>query len=296
MPPFFLYSIIHKIGLLIMINISDVSFQYRNVTKPILDGFSLHIAKGEFVGIIGPTGCGKSTICYLLNGLIPHLIKGTFQGSVLVNGVNTVSSTVGEMSQFVGYMLQEPSFQIATPHVRSEIAFGMENVGVPRNEMEKRLETVLELLNIKHLEHKTTSELSEGEKQRIILASILTLNPEILVLDECSSMLDITSKTNLALTLKELNSKKGKTIIMVEHDLDYLLALTERIILIDKGEIVADGPTGEILTNVDLLTKHNLKPPELVELFHELQKEGLPIDVIPSNYQIAEKKLRSWLK
>ncbi|MHA1242933.1 MAG: energy-coupling factor ABC transporter ATP-binding protein [Candidatus Heimdallarchaeota archaeon] len=279
-----------------MIDINNIRFQYSSAEKPILNDFSLQIVKGEFIGIIGPTGCGKSTICYLFNGLIPHLIKGSFQGSVSINGIDTLSSSVGELSQSVGYMLQEPSFQIATPHVKSEIAFGMENMGLPRSEMEARLNFVMDTLNIQHLQDRATSDLSEGEKQRVILASILAMKPEILVLDECSSMLDIASKNKLAVTLKELNKDHNKTIIMIDHDLDYLLSLADRIILINDGQIIADNSIDKILTDVQLLTSNGLIPPEIVKLFDEFKKEGIPVDALPANYKIAEKKIRSWLK
>ncbi|MHA1125921.1 MAG: energy-coupling factor ABC transporter ATP-binding protein [Candidatus Heimdallarchaeota archaeon] len=279
-----------------MIEINNIRFQYSNTEKPILNDFSLQISKGEFIGIIGPTGCGKSTICYLFNGLIPHLIKGTFQGSASINGLDTLTSSVGELSKLVGYMLQEPSFQIATPHVKSEIAFGMENMGLPRDEMEERLHFVLDTLNIQHLQERATSDMSEGEKQRVILASILAMKPEILVLDECSSMLDIASKNKLATTLKDLNKKHNKTIVMVDHDLDYLLSLVDRIILINEGQIIADNSTDKILTDIKLLTSNGLIPPEIVKLFNEIKKDGIPVDTLPASYKIAEKKIRSWLK
>ena len=279
-----------------MIDINNIRFQYSSAEKPILNDFSLQIVKGEFIGIIGPTGCGKSTICYLFNGLIPHLIKGSFQGSTSINGIDTLSLSVGELSKSVGYMLQEPSYQIATPHVKSEIAFGMENMGLPRSEMEERLNFVMDTLNIQHLQDRATSDLSEGEKQRVILASILAMKQEILVLDECSSMLDIASKNKLAVTLKELNKDHNKTIIMVDHDLDYLLSLADRIILINDGQIIADNSIDKILTDVQLLTLNGLIPPEIVKLFDEFNKNGIPVDVLPANYKIAEKKIRSWLK
>ena len=224
------------------------------------------------------------------------MIKGSFQGSTSINGIDTLSLSVGELSKSVGYMLQEPSYQIATPHVKSEIAFGMENMGLPRSEMEERLNFVMDTLNIQHLQDRATSDLSEGEKQRVILASILAMKPEILVLDECSSMLDIASKNKLAVTLKELNKDHNKTIIMVDHDLDYLLSLADRIILINDGQIIADNSIDKILTDVQLLTLNGLIPPEIVKLFDEFNKNGIPVDVLPANYKIAEKKIRSWLK
>lgn len=278
-----------------MITLDSVTFRYFGTSKNVLEDISLEVVNGEFVGIIGPTGCGKSTLCYLLNGLIPHTLKGDFVGDVFIGNSNTKETKVEELSTFVGYMLQEPSFQIATPFVESEIVFGMENLGILPKEMKERLETIMKVLGIENLRTKATSDLSEGEKQRVILASILVMHPEILVLDECTSMLDVHSKKELRKTLDQLNAKEGKTIIMVEHDLDYLLDLTNRIILLNDGCIVADGPTEEILTNSTLLKANGLEPPRLIQLFETLKEHQVPIKRPPSSYDQAFKLMRSWL-
>ncbi len=279
-----------------MIDIHKVSFQYLSSSTKIFENLSLQIEKGEFVGIIGPTGCGKSTLCYMLNGLIPYSIKGYFSGDVSVSGKKLVDETVEEMSSVVGYMLQEPSFQIATPNVTSEIAFGMENLGIAREEIVKRLDSVLETLGIDYLKNRATADLSEGEKQRVILASILAMDPQILVLDECSSMLDLPSKLELATTLKQLNKEEQKTVVMIEHDLDYLLELADRIILINNGQIIADGPTAKILTDIDLLRDNDLVPPTIVSLFHEIKKESNFDVEIPTSYSQATEILGKMLK
>ncbi|MBD3189529.1 MAG: ATP-binding cassette domain-containing protein [Candidatus Heimdallarchaeota archaeon] len=278
-----------------MINISNVSFRYFSTQKAILEDFSLQIRKGELVGIVGPTGSGKSTICYLFNGLIPHAFTGDFKGSISVAGLNPEKETVEKMSGYVGLMLQEPSFQMASPFVESEIAFGMENFAVPREEMKRRMDKVTKLLDITHLRKRATANLSEGEKQRVILASILAMEPEILVLDECSSMLDLSSKNKLATTLRELH-EDGLTIILTDHDLDFLYSLVSRVLLVNQGEIIADGSPQELLTDIDLLKKNGLIPPFLVSLFHELKEQGLPVTTYPSDYSEAEKILRSWLR
>jgi energy-coupling factor transport system ATP-binding protein len=217
-----------------MISIQNVNFKYSRATKTILENFSLEIKEKEIIGIIGPTGSGKSTICYLLNGLIPHNFKGNFSGSVIVKGRDVSKESVETMSEIIGYMLQEPSFQIASPFVESEITFGMENFGLSIEEMDNRLVSIMEKLGISHLREQPTSELSEGEKQKVVLASILVMNPPILVLDESSSMVDTTSKKQLIEILRELNYQEGKTIILVDHDLDFLSQIVNRIILINN--------------------------------------------------------------
>ncbi len=278
-----------------MIEIEQVNFRYLNSEKFILRNFSLKIPKGEILGIIGPTGSGKSTICYLFNGLIPHTIKGTFSGKIEINGKNTISTTVEVMSEKIGYILQEPSFQIASPHVESEITFGMENLAVPVEKMDQSINEILEKLNITHLRYRQTSNLSEGEKQKVILASILAMKPEILVLDESSSMIDSTSKINLIQTLKELN-QEGKTIIIIDHDLDFIAQLATRILLINDGKIIADGKPSAILANVDLLKANGLIPTTITSLFYELKKNKLPVNEIPIFLSDAVKIMEEWLR
>jgi energy-coupling factor transport system ATP-binding protein len=278
-----------------MIEIKQVNFRYPNSKKPILQDFSLNISKGEILGIIGPTGSGKSTICYLFNGLIPHTIKGNFSGSVTIDSIDTATSSVEEMSEKIGYILQEPSFQIASPHVESEITFGMENLGIPREEMDKKLNIILEKLGIIHLRYRQTANLSEGEKQKVILASILTMEPELLVLDESSSMVDTTSKMNLIQTLKELNQEEQKTIVIIDHDLDLIAQIATRILLINDGKIIADGTPREILTDVKLLTENGLIPTNITSLFQELKEKDLPVKDIPLSFSEATKILEKWL-
>ncbi|NHJ32684.1 MAG: ABC transporter ATP-binding protein [Asgard group archaeon] len=278
-----------------MIEIENVYFQYINSIKPILQDFSLNISKGEIVGIIGPTGSGKSTICYLFNGLIPHTIKGNFSGSVIIDSKSTTDSTVEEMSQKIGYVLQEPSFQIASPHVESEITFGMENLGLSFEEMDAKLTNVLEKLSITHLRNRQTANLSEGEKQKVILASILAMEPEILVLDESSSMVDTTSKSDLIEILKDLNQKEQKTIVMIDHDLDLIAQVATRILLVNNGKIIVDGPANEIITNAEILMENDLIPPTITSLFYEFKKNSLPVKRIPSSFEGATKVLEEWL-
>ncbi|MBK5112481.1 MAG: ATP-binding cassette domain-containing protein [Candidatus Heimdallarchaeota archaeon] len=278
-----------------MIEIVKVNFRYLNSKKSILQDFSLEISKGEILGIIGPTGSGKSTICYLFNGLIPHTIKGNFSGSVIINGKNTVDSSVEEMSEKIGYILQEPSFQIASPHVESEITFGMENLGLSIEEMDQKLNKILEKLSITHLRYRQTANLSEGEKQKVILASILTMEPGILVLDESSSMVDTTSKTNLIQTLRELNQEEQKTIVIIDHDLDLIAQIATRILLINEGRIIADGQPQDILTDVKLLRENGLIPTSITSLFHELKENELPVKKLPLSFSEATKILEEWL-
>jgi len=240
-----------------MIEIEKVNFRYLNSKKSILQDFSLNISEGEIVGIIGPTGSGKSTICYLFNGLIPHTIKGIFTGSIIIDGKNTADASV--------------------------------------EEMDDKLNEIIQKLNISHLRYRQTANLSEGEKQKVILASILTMEPKILVLDESSSMVDTTSKINLMKTLKDLNQKEQKTIIIIDHDLDFIAQIATRILLINDGKIIEDDTPSNILTDVKLLRENGLIPATIPSLFYELKGSNLPVSKIPTSSEEATKILVEWL-
>ncbi|MHA1211959.1 MAG: energy-coupling factor ABC transporter ATP-binding protein, partial [Candidatus Heimdallarchaeota archaeon] len=203
--------------------------------------------------------------------------------------------SVETMSEKVGYMLQEPSFQIASPFVESEITFGMENFAVPVEDMDTRLKIILDKLGITHLRYRATSDLSEGEKQKVVLASILVMNPSILVLDESSSMVDSTSKKELADILTTINSLEGKTIILIDHDLDFIASVASRVLLINNGEIIADGSPSKILTDTELLVENGLTPPTLTTLFQALKDKNLSLKEIPTTYPEALKQLRRFL-
>ncbi len=277
-----------------MIELRNVSFTYAGSNRRVLQNLSLEIARGESVGIIGPTGSGKSTLCYLFNGLIPHHFSGKFQGEVLVSERNVIKETIESMSQIVGYMLQEPSLQIASPFVESEITFGMENFAVPVDQMDKRLNEIIAELGLEHLRYRATADLSEGEKQKVVLASILAMDPSILVLDESSSMVDSTSKNDLVKILTALK-KQQRTLIIIDHDLDFLAKIVDRVILINNGSIIIDGATDSVLTNNRLLIENGLIPPIFPDLFDIFQEKKLLDDPLPLSLESARKIVQKWL-
>jgi len=277
-----------------MIELTNITFRYAGAKNPILKELSLAIAEGESVGIIGPTGSGKSTLCYLFNGLIPHHFVGKFQGTVIVAQRDVAEETIERMSEIVGYMLQEPSLQIASPFVESEITFGMENFGFSFEHMDKRLNEVIEELGLTHLRHRATADLSEGEKQKVVLASILAMDPPILVLDESSSMVDSTSKKELVRILNDLRTRK-KTLILIDHDLDFLAKIVDRVLVLNKGTLVADGETTEILTDNQLLLENGLVPPTFPNFFNVFQERNLLKEQLPLTLPQAVKIAQRWL-
>jgi energy-coupling factor transport system ATP-binding protein len=229
-----------------LIRISKLSFSYGKNT--VLSKINLSVEKGEFLGIIGPVGSGKSTLLFTMNGVIPHLLGGNFEGEVLVCGMDTRKTKVSELSKTVGIVLQDPNSQIFSLRVRDEVAFALENRHMPREEIEKRVLKYLKLFGLESMLDKNPNNLSEGQKQKLTIASTLAMEPEVILLDEPSSSLDFASASRLYEILKQLN-RQGRTIIVAEHDTEMLMDNAKRIVLLKDGRIELDGPSKKILSN-----------------------------------------------
>lgn len=267
-----------------MINIHGLSFFYNGSKEPALDSISLHIKEGEFVGVIGPTGAGKSTLTLCLNGVIPHFQQGDFYGEVKVDGKDTVENDCARIAYSVGSVFQDPDAQIVSASVEEEIAFGLENLNTPRMEIASRIEESLEMTGISHLRHSSTTQLSGGQKQRVAIASAIALRPKILVLDEPTSELDPKGSLDIFNTLKKLNVEYGVTVIVVEQKMQLLTEYCSRLVVMKKGSILLDGPTRTVLTDQEMLEGIGVHSSPVTHLAYRLKKEGLyqgefPIDV-----------------
>lgn len=218
-----------------MIEFRKVSFQYNETEGNGINNINLHIKKGEFVLLSGPSGCGKTTLTRCINGLIPHFYEGNLNGCVVLNGKDISKMKLNEISMDVGSVFQDPRSQFFTTDTVSEVAFGCENNAIPRNEMKERVDHAIKELKIEQLKEKSLFELSSGERQRIAIASVHALAPEIYVLDEPSANLDAQSAEDLRKTLILLK-QKGATIIISEHRLYYLKDLVDRVIYMQRGE------------------------------------------------------------
>ena len=228
-----------------MIEIRDLSFKYKGGANYSLKGINLNVKKGECILLCGRSGCGKSTLLKLINGIIPEFYDGDISGSVMVNGMNTFTRPIYKLSKTVGSVFQNPKTQFYTTNTTDEIAFGLENYGIEREVINKRIEEVEKELHLENLMNKNIFNLSGGEKQKIAIASIYALNPEIFILDEPSSSLDIKSMKELSLTIKKLKSL-GKTIIIAEHRLWYLKDIVDRAIYLEDGKIIREYSMDEI--------------------------------------------------
>ena len=228
-----------------MIKIRELSFKYKGGANYSLKGINLNVKKGECILLCGRSGCGKSTLLKLMNGIIPEFYYGEIFGSVMVNGMNIFTTPIYKLSKNVGSVFQNPKTQFYTTNTTDEIAFGLENYGIEREVINKRIKEVEKELQLENLMNKNIFNLSGGEKQKIAIASIYTLNPEIFILDEPSSSLDIKSMKELSLTIKKLKSL-GKTIIIAEHRLWYLKEFVDRAIYLEDGKIIREYSMDEI--------------------------------------------------
>ena len=228
-----------------MIEIRELSFKYKGGSDYSLKDINLKIKKGECILLCGRSGCGKSTLLKLMNGIIPEFYDGDISGSVMVNGMNTFITPIYKLSKNVGSVFQNPKTQFYTTNTTDEIAFGLENYGIEREVINKRIKEVEKELHLENLMNKNIFNLSGGEKQKIAIASIYALNPEIFILDEPSSSLDIKSMKELSLTIKKLKSL-GKTIIIAEHRLWYLKDIVDRAIYLEDGKIIREYSMDEI--------------------------------------------------
>ena len=222
-----------------MIEIKKVSFQHENAEKPSLKNVSLTIAEGECVLLCGESGSGKTTVTRLINGLIPHFYEGKMEGCAMVNGLNVTEAELYDTARIVGSVFQNPHSQFFCVDTTSELAFGCENLGMPEDEILSRVDEAAKELNIEKLLGRSIFELSGGEKQKISCASVSALRPEMMVLDESTSNLDVHAIEELKQTLLGWKAA-GKTIVIAEHRLSWLRDLCDRVICMKDGQVAFD--------------------------------------------------------
>ena len=280
-----------------MIRFQDFSFRYQagKTEEPAdfaLKDISMEIRKGEFVGITGTSGAGKSTLTYSTSGLIPHHFSGDFYGSVEVNGMDTVEVHPEQLARFVGQVFQDIDSQMVSIVLEAVNLFGMENFQVPRDEITRRLEEVLDMLGIASLRRRQISSLSGGQKQKVAIASILALQPDIILLDEPTGELDPESTVMIYEILRRLNREFHKTVIVVEQKIMVLCAYVSRLVVLDKGKVMFDGPSDSITGEIELFKSLGINVPRVVELGYLLKKAGLYSGKIPTELDGAEKMVR----
>jgi energy-coupling factor transport system ATP-binding protein len=259
------------------VSIDNLSFAYRGKETSALKNIRGLIEDGSFVCIMGHGGAGKSSLCYSLNALIPKFFRGAYQGKVVVNGQEAALSNVASMSRQVGLVFQDFESQLFSTNVELEMAFGPENHGLPRPEIEKRIQRYLEAINLEHLKARQPATLSGGQKQRLAIGSILTLEPHILVLDEPTTDLDPEGAEEVLAIARKLRDE-GHTLVLVAPEPEMTIN-ADQIWLMREGELVAQGPPKEILRDFSNLSSSGIKPPALIELFQTMGWPEQPMTV-----------------
>ena len=279
-----------------VIKAKGLTYTYPNAAKPAIQKISLKIEKGEFIILTGPSGCGKTTLCRCLNGLIPHFYQGDLEGEIQVVGLDVADTPIHKLASHVGLVFQNPENQLFALSVEKDVAFGLENLGVPREKMRKQVDWALETAGIYDLRERTPHELSGGQQQRVTIASIIAMHPEIMVLDEPTSFLDPLGAQKIFKVIDELNKSLGMTVILVEHRLDLAARYANHVIVMDKGEIVLDGDPRTVL-NSQKARLLGVGIPKATRLYQILKEEnGLSTEKVPVTADEIAVLLRKVLK
>jgi energy-coupling factor transport system ATP-binding protein len=279
-----------------IIEIKDYEWKYTNTTEFALKGINLEIEEGTFVGVIGPNGSGKTTLAYSINGLIPGQYYGVRRGSVRIDGEEVKDYRADQLARYVGVVFSDPEAQFTAMTVEDEVVFGMENIGLTVDEIRERLEWVVPLTEIGGLMDKPPYEVSGGQKQRVALAAVLSMAPRVIVMDEPTSMLDPISRKRVFDVLNRMKREQQNTVIAIEHNLENLIPLADRMVLLYDGEILLDDETQPFFERMDLLLEHDVYPPGAMRYFYELLQRGYYRGPLPLTLDEARAALRQLLE
>ncbi|WP_246945608.1 energy-coupling factor ABC transporter ATP-binding protein [Bacillus pinisoli] len=268
-----------------ILTVDEVSYEYPYQSVKALKNISLSIYKGEWLAIVGHNGSGKSTFAKLLNGL---LLPSS--GQVLLQDIPLTEETIWDFRETIGMVFQNPDNQFVGTTVKDDVAFGLENRGVPREEMVKRIEECLSLVNMYDFLDQEPHHLSGGQKQRVAIASVIAFQPGILLLDEATSMLDPKGRTEVIQTINTLRKQKNITVVSITHDLEEA-ALADRIIVFNEGTIFAEGTPSEIFTLNQELEKIGLDVPFPVKVGQKLKDKGIQLNEVPFTVEGLIKEL-----
>lgn len=273
--------------------VKDLTFTYLGSKKPSISDLTFSVDEGQFVILTGPSGCGKTSVCRCLNGLIPHFYSGELEGDLTVCGLSIREKSTSELARKVGFVFQNPENQLFSLSVERDVAFGPENLGLPRSETRKRVDWALEVTGISGLRYRAPYELSGGQQQRAAIAAVLAMKPAVMVLDEPTSFLDPRSAVDILKVVHDLNKTLGMTIVLVEHRLDLASQYADRVIIMDKGETILDGKPSEVLGEKARLIGVGI--PRITLLAQLLQKDGLSFASIPISVEDASVAIRRLL-
>lgn len=269
-----------------IIELRNVTFSYSEEdARPALNNVSLTIQQGEWIAIIGPNGSGKSTLAKTINGLIE-----ANSGEVIIEGVALNAETVWDVRKKIGMVFQNPDNQFVGSTVQDDVAFGLENVGIPREEMVKRVADAVAAVNMANFMDKEPARLSGGQKQRVAIAGIVALSPDIIILDEATTMLDPEGRHEVIETIQEIKEKENLTVISITHDIDEA-AKANRIFVMEAGQLTRIGTPEEIFSLGKEIINIGLDIPFPEKLKYQLKRQGLEV---PENY-LTEEGMVNWL-
>jgi energy-coupling factor transporter ATP-binding protein EcfA2 len=273
-----------------LIQLRDFVYRYPPLLEggePVtaLDGITLDVAAGEFLGVTGSTASGKSTLCLALNGLVPHATGGSLRGEVVVAGMNSKQASVPELATRVGLVFQDPESNLVGLTVEDEVAFGPENLGIAPSEIARRVAWALDAVGMAGERERSSAHLSGGQKQRVAIAAVLAMAPQVLVLDEPTAQLDPAGKYEVAAAIEALRrgagARAGLTVVMVEQDAELLGQFADRVIVLDAGRIALEGTPREVFRRVDDLARLGIYAPQVAEVAQRLSPAlGTPFDFL----------------
>jgi energy-coupling factor transport system ATP-binding protein len=255
-----------------MIDIKNLTYTYQNMSEPTLRDIDLHIDDGEFVLLLGASGSGKSTLIQCLNGLVPKVTNGNLEGEIVINGKDVRDYKVHQMASDVGIIFQNPDTQLFSLTVVKDIAFGPENLGMPKEEILGRIDRAMHTVGMEDMRDRFIFTLSGGEKQRVAIAGTLAMEPHVMVLDEPTSDLDPVGTGEVLSLVRRLNQEKDMTIILIEHKIDEVVHLADRVVVMDRGKIIMDGTPDKIFGDGhDQLKSIGIALPQLSEIIHAMK-------------------------
>ena len=276
-----------------LIRFAKVSYAYPGSDRQVLKDIDLTIQRGEIIGVIGPTGAGKSTFCLALNGIVPQFFSGTFFGTVDIAGLDTIETPISRLAHLVGMVFEDPETQITATTVESEVAFALENLKVPTPEISRRVRDALAMVGLTGYESKHPANLSGGQKQRLSIASALALAPDIIVLDEPTSQLDPAASEDIFAILLKLKRESRTTVIIATHASEELAQIADRILLVSDGRIAAEGPPEQVFSASAMLREQRVRPPDITQSFEVLRRHAgmKETSALPVTLEAAEEAI-----
>ncbi|HVN53167.1 MAG TPA: ATP-binding cassette domain-containing protein [Anaerolineaceae bacterium] len=271
---------------------NQVTFCYPHTERPAIEEISFSINVGEFVALIGPTGAGKSTLCYCFNGVVPRLFNGSMAGMVTVAGLDSYQNDIPILAEHVGLVVQNARTQLFNVTVLQEVAFGCENLGLPRRVIQERIAEALDFVGLTGFEDREPATLSGGQQQRVAIACVLAMNPDVLILDEPTSELDPIGSEQVMEVIARLNKELNKTIFLVTHDMEFVATYATRVLVLNHGRLVEDNSPEIVFSQASLLKEARIRPPQVCEVMSDLREQGYRINQIPITLESTVRALQ----